>query len=100
MATLNGKVMGRTHKEYYQYFKANFVKHREEHKDEVQEKKREYRIIHKEQSKEYDETHNAETRELIKQRHSKLVICECGRQITHHSEFKHIKNTNTSTTNE
>ena len=44
MATLNGKVMGRTHKEYYQYFKANFVKHREEHKDEVQEKKREYRF--------------------------------------------------------
>ena len=91
MATLNGKVMGRTHKEYYQEFNSKFVKYREEHKDEMKEKKREYRITHKEQIKEYDKKRNEENRELIKQRLTKLVICECGKQITYHSKFKHIK---------
>jgi hypothetical protein len=47
MATLNGKVMGRTHKEYDQTIKTH-VNCREKQKYEFKEKKCEYRIKTKE----------------------------------------------------
>ena len=56
------------------------------------------RISIKTYKKQYDENHKTESiqyrkdnKALIKEQRSKLIICECGRQVTHQSKFRHIK---------
>ena len=67
------------------------MKYREDHKYEVHEKKREYRIKHAEQLEQHEKPQTEEHKKLVKQKHSKLIVCECGRQVAHQSKVQHIR---------
>ena len=49
-----------------------------------------YRDNHKAESAEYFKQYRKDNKALIKERESKTMICECGRQITCCHKFKHI----------
>ena len=68
------------HKEYYN-----------NNKDLVNAKNQIYRDNHKAESAEYFKQYRKDNKALIKERESKTMICECGRQITCCAKSKHIK---------
>jgi group I intron endonuclease len=95
MGTLNSRIAGRSVGDY-------FIEHREKIKEYIKQ----YQINHKDviqlQQKEFYNKNKAEIHDkskiyrennkyMINAQRSKLEICECGRQITHSSKFKHIK---------
>ncbi len=52
-----------------------------------------YRDNHKAESAEYFKQYRKDNKALIKERESKTMICECGRQITCCSKSRHSKST-------
>ena len=68
------------HKEYYN-----------NNKNLINAKNQIYRDNHKAESIEYFKQYRKDNKALIKERESKTMICECGRQITCCSKSKHIK---------
>jgi hypothetical protein len=82
-ATLNSLVPNRTQAEYYQ-----------DHKNEIQQKKKQYYQDHTQEIKQYRQDHKQEIKQYYqdhKQEINQKHDCPCGGKYTHHHKTKHLK---------
>ena len=79
MGTLNTKVAGRNHKEYYQ-----------ENKDDIIEKVKNYYINNKDKKKEYHKEYYENNKEKILEQMKEKITCECGCIIKKAGLYRHL----------
>jgi hypothetical protein len=95
MGTLNSYIAGRTTKDWFIENQESALNYRtiyfETHKNTLCKKQHEYRESHKEQLKEAKTRYCLEHKTIIQQKRSTIIICECGRQITHSHKSDHLK---------
>ena len=82
-------------KEYYDNNKVKLLLQRKEYynnnKDLFIDRNNIYRDEHKAEASEYMKQYREDNKEIIKERRPKIIICECGRQISHWSNANHMK---------
>ena len=94
-ATLNKIIPLRTDAEYRldhkEETKEYQKEYRDEHKEETKEYQKEYRDEHKEERKEYDKEYQLKNKDHIKEQRNKKIVCECGSCYTHTNKERHFK---------